>query len=104
MAWGDPLFDNANAKRLASAQTGTLTRAVINTRAVQQGALERSDADNFLAYSQIPALPETRDEVLELAKILQADAARLPGLRLLPGRFMVIEQAMGVQAGRAGKG
>jgi polar amino acid transport system substrate-binding protein len=31
---------------------------------------------------------------------LQADAARLGGLRLLPGRFMVIEQAMGVQAGR----
>jgi polar amino acid transport system substrate-binding protein len=31
---------------------------------------------------------------------LQADAARLGGLRLLPGRFMVIEQAMGVQANR----
>jgi len=31
---------------------------------------------------------------------LEADAKRIPGLRLLPGRFMVIEQAMGVQAGR----
>ena len=31
---------------------------------------------------------------------LQADAARLPGLRLLPGRFMVIEQAMGVPLNR----
>ncbi len=31
---------------------------------------------------------------------LQADAARLPGVRLLPGRFMVIEQAMGVPAAR----
>jgi polar amino acid transport system substrate-binding protein len=31
---------------------------------------------------------------------LEADAARLGGVRLLPGRFMVIEQAMGVQAGR----
>ena len=27
---------------------------------------------------------------------LEADAARLPGLRLLPGRFMVIQQAMGI--------
>jgi polar amino acid transport system substrate-binding protein len=27
---------------------------------------------------------------------LEADARRIPGLRLLPGRFMVIEQAMGV--------
>ena len=31
---------------------------------------------------------------------LQMDAARLPGLRLLPGRFMVIEQAMGMQNNR----
>jgi polar amino acid transport system substrate-binding protein len=31
---------------------------------------------------------------------LQADAARLGGIRLLPGRFMVIEQAMGVPASR----
>ncbi|AEG93119.1 periplasmic component of an ABC type amino acid transport system-like protein [Ramlibacter tataouinensis TTB310] len=31
---------------------------------------------------------------------LEADARRVPGLRLLPGRFMVIEQAMGVPKGR----
>jgi polar amino acid transport system substrate-binding protein len=31
---------------------------------------------------------------------LEADAARLGGVRLLPGRFMVIEQAMGVPSGR----
>lgn len=31
---------------------------------------------------------------------LEADAARLGGLRLLPGRFMVIEQAMGVPRSR----
>lgn len=31
---------------------------------------------------------------------LQADAARLGGLRLLPGRFMVIRQAMGCPRGR----
>ena len=31
---------------------------------------------------------------------LLADAARQPGLRLLPGRFMVIEQAMGCPKGR----
>jgi polar amino acid transport system substrate-binding protein len=32
---------------------------------------------------------------------LQMDAARLPGLRLLPGRFMVINQAMGTPISRA---
>lgn len=31
---------------------------------------------------------------------LEADALRIPGLRLLPGRFMVIEQAMGTPKGR----
>ncbi|HEX2013132.1 MAG TPA: ABC transporter substrate-binding protein [Roseateles sp.] len=31
---------------------------------------------------------------------LEADTRRVPGLRLLPGRFMVIEQAMGVPRGR----
>lgn len=31
---------------------------------------------------------------------LQADAARLPGLRLLRGRFMLIQQAMGLPKGR----
>jgi polar amino acid transport system substrate-binding protein len=32
---------------------------------------------------------------------LEADAARIPGLRLLPGRFMAINQAMGTPRGRA---
>jgi polar amino acid transport system substrate-binding protein len=31
---------------------------------------------------------------------LESDAQRVPGLRLLPGRFMVIEQAMGIPKGR----
>jgi len=31
---------------------------------------------------------------------LEADALRVPGLRLLPGRFMVIQQAMGIPKGR----
>lgn len=31
---------------------------------------------------------------------LQLDSKRLPGLRLLPGRFMVIQQALGVPKGR----
>ena len=33
---------------------------------------------------------------------VEADARRLPGLRLLDGRFMVINQAMGIPKGRAG--
>ena len=43
---------------------------------------------------------ERADVAAGVKQQLQADAARLGGMRLLPGRFMVIEQAMGVQAGR----
>ena len=45
-------------------------------------------------------LAENADVAAGVRQQLEADAARLPGLRLLPGRFMVIEQAMGVQANR----
>lgn len=43
-------------------------------------------------------------QILEVAagvkQQLEADAGRVGGVRLLPGRFMVIEQAMGVPKGR----
>ena len=48
--------------------------------------------DSFMA--------ENADVAAGVKQQLQSDAARIPGLRLLPGRFMVIEQAMGVQANR----
>ena len=64
-----------------------------------------------LKYAQIvraPTSPAVIDEFLVqqldvaagVKQQLQADAARLPGLRLLPGRFMVIQQAMGLPRGR----
>jgi polar amino acid transport system substrate-binding protein len=34
---------------------------------------------------------------------LESDAQRIPGLRLLDGRFMVIQQAMGVAKSRGGE-
>lgn len=48
--------------------------------------------DSFIA--------DNADVAAGVKQQLQTDAARLPGLRLLPGRFMVIEQAMGMQANR----
>jgi len=57
---------------------------------------------------RVPTSPEVTDRFLaqnlEVAagvkQQLQADARRVGGVRLLPGRFMVIEQAMGVPKGR----
>ena len=48
--------------------------------------------DNFLA--------QNADVAAGVKQQLEADASRLGGLRLLPGRFMLIEQAMGMPAGR----
>jgi polar amino acid transport system substrate-binding protein len=56
-----------------------------------------------------PSSPTTVDfflsEKLEVAagvkQQLEMDAKRLPNLRLLPGRFMVIEQAMGLPKSRS---
>ena len=45
-------------------------------------------------------LAQNADVAAGVKQQLEMDAARIGGLRLLPGRFMVIEQAMGVQAGR----
>ncbi|APW37728.1 ABC transporter substrate-binding protein [Rhodoferax koreense] len=55
-----------------------------------------------------PSSPKVVDSFLELGaevaagvkQQLEADAQRVPGLRLLPGRFMVIQQAMGLPKGR----
>ena len=44
---------------------------------------------------------EHHDVAAGVRQQLEADAKRLPGLRLLPGRFMVINQAMAVPKGRA---
>ncbi len=42
----------------------------------------------------------TADVAAGVRQQLLADAARLGGLRLLPGRFMVIQQAMGLPKSR----
>jgi polar amino acid transport system substrate-binding protein len=57
---------------------------------------------------RVPTSPAVVDEFLKqnlevaagVRQQLEMDAARVGGVRLLPGRFMVIEQAMGVPKGR----
>lgn len=64
------------------------------TRSLQQASLERAPTspgvvDLFLASNA--------DVAAGVRQQLEFDAARHSGLRLLPGRFMLIEQAMGVR-------
>ncbi len=43
---------------------------------------------------------QSLDVAAGVRRQLESDARRIPGLRLLPGRFMAIDQAMGIPKGR----
>ena len=67
------------------------------TRELKAAKLERAPTsptvvDFFLASNL--------DVAAGVKQQLEADAKRVGGVRLLPGRFMIIEQAMGVPKGR----
>lgn len=67
------------------------------TRELQNAFIERAPTS--------PAVVDTfveskADVAAGVRQQLQADAARLGGMRLLPGRFMVIQQAMGIPSSR----
>lgn len=65
------------------------------TRTLQHATLERAPSTPQV----VPQfLASGADVAAGIRQALLADAQRLGGLRLLPGRFMVIEQAMGCRA------
>ena len=72
IAWGDPAFD-PKAQKLATAQNSQIVRSAVQLRAIDNSQSSVMDANSYVLYSKLPTLPETRDEVLELAKILSAD-------------------------------
>jgi len=70
IAWGDPVFDpKASAK-----PTGPANRNLSSGQALAD--LESNVPDSAALYHQIPPLPETRDELLSLARTLGADPQR----------------------------
>jgi polar amino acid transport system substrate-binding protein len=67
------------------------------TREIRRAKLERAPTspavvDYFIANKL--------DVAAGVKQQLEMDAKRIPGLRLLPGRFMVINQAMGMARGK----
>lgn len=66
-------------------------------RALKAAQLARAPTSPLVVDS---FLAQGADVAAGVRQQLEADARRLPGLRVLPGRFMVIEQAMGLPAGR----
>ncbi len=96
---GSPLTDNAQVDRAG-------TTVMVGKGSAYDLYLSREiKAAQLLRAPTSPAvvdafLAQGADVAAGVKQQLESDAARLGGLRLLPGRFMVIEQAMGVPAGR----
>ena len=67
------------------------------TRAIQQAEIVRAASSQAVVEA---FLSQGLEVAAGIKQALQEEAARLPGLRLLPGRFMVIQQAMGCAKGR----
>ena len=75
LAWGDPAFD-PKATQVAAAPATSVVRSAVALRSVESTSRNVMDAETYVNYSKIPPLPETRDEVLELAKIMDANPAQ----------------------------
>jgi polar amino acid transport system substrate-binding protein len=67
------------------------------TLALKQATIERAPTSPTVVSSFIE---QRADVAAGVRQQLEADARRAGGLRLLPGRFMVIQQAMGMPKGR----
>jgi polar amino acid transport system substrate-binding protein len=67
------------------------------TRELKQATILRSPTSPAVVDTFIE---QRADVAAGVKQQLEADAKRIGGLRLLPGRFMVIQQAMGVPKGR----
>jgi polar amino acid transport system substrate-binding protein len=94
-----PLTDNAQVDQPAlrvtvgkgSAYDLFLTRHLVNAQ-IERAANSQAVIQTFLDHGH--------DVAAGVKQQLLADAGQHPGLRLLPGRFMVIEQAMGLPKSR----
>ncbi|MBS0469053.1 MAG: ABC transporter substrate-binding protein [Proteobacteria bacterium] len=63
------------------------------TRELKQAQILRAPSSPAVVDTFVQS---TADVAAGVRQQLEADAERIPGLRLLPGRFMVIQQAMGI--------
>lgn len=98
---GSPLRDNAEVDRAG-------TRVVVGAGSAYDLYLTREMKRATLVRA--PSSPLVTDEMLKqnlevaagVRQQLEADALRVGGLRLLPGRFMVISQALAMPVARAG--
>jgi polar amino acid transport system substrate-binding protein len=94
-----PLKDNAEvdkAGRTIMVGKGSAYDLYL-TRELKAATIMRSPTSPTVVQT---FLAENAEVAAGVKQQLEADAAKTPGLRLLPGRFMVIQQAMGTPTSR----
>ena len=74
MGFGDPVFTSSASKPIAVAPASVLRNAVTMRPDAQR--LRSNQATAWLPYSELPPLPETRDELIAIATALGADLQR----------------------------
>ncbi|SFN24114.1 ABC transporter substrate-binding protein [Variovorax sp. OV329] len=94
-----PLQDNEEVDRAGTRVTVGKGSAydLYLTRAMKAASIERAPTSPAVVDT---FLEQGSDVAAGVKQQLEADARRLGGLRLLPGRFMLIQQAMGTPASR----
>jgi polar amino acid transport system substrate-binding protein len=96
---GSPLRDNAEVDR--AGQRVVVGRGsaydLYLTRALKQAQIVRVQGSGIVVETLVK---DNYEVAAGVKQQLEADAKRTPGVRLLPGRFMVINQAMASQKGR----
>lgn len=96
---GSPLRDNGEVDSAGTRVTVGKGSAydLFLTRSLQQATIERAPTSPAVVEY---FLTHGHEVAAGVRQQLEADAARLGGLRLLPGRFMEIRQAMGLPRSR----
>ncbi len=94
-----PIKDNAEVDKPGTSVVVGLGSAydLYLTREIKQASLVRAPTSG--AVTDV-FMAQKLDVAAGVKQQLQMDAQRVPGLRLLDGRFMVINQAMGMPKGR----
>ena len=103
MAWGDPTFELKLPAQVALLETtapSSAVRSVATLRSADLMPRNVLDPDTYVNYGKLPALPETRDEVLELAKILSANPEQDVILGTLATRASVLKSSASGQLAR----
>ncbi|KAF1019371.1 MAG: Membrane-bound lytic murein transglycosylase F [Paracidovorax wautersii] len=92
---GSPLTDNTQVDQAGHTVVVGQGSAydLYLTRELQQAQILRAPSSHAVVSTFVES---TADVAAGVRQQLEADAQRIPGLRLLPGRFMVIQQAMGL--------